>query len=208
MAQEQEQEWETTPTNGPFWFIIGGMYIGMLILFGWQTWQFVNFLFPEDQLLMKVLTLISFDIFALIWACTDLFFSFASRAAKHMVKWAWGVTFVLSLVASILYLVIQSFFRFHVSISPAMVDWGLSIAIFALTFDILCAMFFLYLEWNARHPHRDQFTPRKKASNKIQVPEQAVSNKFEDMQISPNTGPMPAMNGQIKKKPVGNTQTS
>src|SRR5205085_2766129 len=32
-------------------------YIGLLILFAWQTWGLVNFLFPDDQLLMKMLTL-------------------------------------------------------------------------------------------------------------------------------------------------------
>lgn len=39
-------------------------------------------------------------------------------------------------------------------------------------------------------------------SNKIAAP----SDKFEDMQISPNTGPMAAVNGNIKKKQGGATQ--
>lgn len=142
------------------------IYVGLLLLFGFQTWQFVNFLFPDDQLTMKVLTLISFDAMALLWGVADLYYAFMSKGAKTWVRVAWVVTFILSLVASILYLVIQAFFRFHVGISEAMVDWGYTISLFALTFNIITLMMFIYLEYSARHPHQDEFvgpwiTPRE-----------------------------------------------
>src|SRR5579863_9166280 len=65
------------------------IYGALLILFGWQTWQFVNFLFPDDQLLMKVLTFISFDFMALVWAVVHTFYRFASRGAQKWVIVAW-----------------------------------------------------------------------------------------------------------------------
>jgi len=133
------------------------IYIGLLVLFGWQTWQFVSFLFPDDQLLMKVLTLISFDVMALFWACADLYYAFASRGAKTWVRTAWILTFFISLLASILYLVIQSMFRFQLTVSIAFVDTGYAISIVTLTFNIVALMMYIYLEHNARNPHQDEF---------------------------------------------------
>lgn len=144
-------------SNGAILVVFGLLYAGMLILFGWQTYQFLDFLFPNDQMLMKVLTLISFDVLAFLWGATDLFYSFASRGAKAIVKWAWLITFLLSLGASILYLVFQSMFRFKLDVSQDMINAGYTISIVALTYNIVSIMFFLYCEYNARHPHQDDF---------------------------------------------------
>src|SRR5947207_2532461 len=100
-------------SNGLFWVIGAFIYLGLIVLFGWQTWQLVNYLFPGDQLMAKVLTLLSFDVMAVVWGAMDLFYSFASRGAKMLVRVAWIITFLLSLVASILYLSFQWFFRFQ-----------------------------------------------------------------------------------------------
>jgi hypothetical protein len=139
-------------------FLIGAaIYLGLLILFAWQTWSFVDWLFPSDQVLMKILTVLCFDIMALFWACVDLFYRFASRGARSLVRWAWAVSFILSLLASIFYLVIESMFRFQITISQQTVNTGYGITIGALTLNILFLTFFLYLEWLARHPHNDEF---------------------------------------------------
>lgn len=145
-------------TGGMGLYLIGGgIYIGLLLLFGFQTWQFVDWLFPNDQLLMKILTVLCFDVMALFWACADLFYRFASRGARSLVRWAWAISFLLSLLASIFYLVIESMFRFQVTITQTTVNIGYGVTIFALTLNILFLTFWLYLEWAARHPQQDEY---------------------------------------------------
>lgn len=147
-----------THTGNPVLFLIGSaIYVGLLILFGWQTWQFVDWLFPGDQLMMKLLTVLCFDVMALFWACADLFYRFATKGARTLVRSAWAVSFIFSLLASIFYLVIESMFRFQVTITPATVNIGYGITIFALTLNILFLTFWIYLEWSARHPHQDDY---------------------------------------------------
>ena len=179
------------PANVVITGIVYIVYIGLLILFGFQTWQFVNFLFPDDQLTMKVLTLISFDVMALLWGVADLYYAFASKGAKTAVRTAWVITFLLSLVASILYLAIQAFFRFHIGISVTMVDWGYTISLFALTFNIIILMFFIYLEWNARHPHQDEFVGPWIAPRQPKVPTggQQVSLAQTGTTVTPSLSP-------------------
>lgn len=149
--------------------VLSLLYLGLLVLFGYQTWMFVSWLFPDDQFLMKLLTLISFDVLSLLWACTDLFWKFADREARTLVRSAWALTFFLSLAASILYLVIESMFRFQVPISPITVDIGYGVSIFALTANILFLTFFLYKEYRARHPEDfeedEELTPDSMSHN-------------------------------------------
>lgn len=152
------QQKKAAHTGNPGLFIVGSViYLGLLILFGYQTWQFVDWLFPSDQILMKLLTVLCFDVMALFWACTDLFYRFKSRGAHTLVLWAWAVSFLLSLLASIFYLVIESMFRFQIALNEQTVDIGYGITIGALTLNILFLTFWLYLEWSERHPHRNEY---------------------------------------------------
>jgi hypothetical protein len=143
--------------NSPLMYAGLAMYAGLLMLFGWQTWQFVSWLFPDDQLLAKILTMLSFDILAAFWAIVHTFYRFADRGAKTWVVIAWALTFILSLLASVLYLVIQFYFRFSLAVSPAMVDIGYAVSILALVFNILALMAWLILEHQKRHPRQDEF---------------------------------------------------
>lgn len=143
--------------NGPILILLALIYGGLLILFGVQTWFFVNWLFPTDQLLMKCLTMLCFDVLALVWAVAHTFYRFRSRGAKRWVQIAWAVTFILSLVASILYLVIQSFFRFRIAPDINYIYTGYSVSILALVFNILALMFVLIYEYRAANPRQDYF---------------------------------------------------
>src|SRR5712691_6026859 len=125
------------------------LYGGLLLLFGVQTWLFVNWVFPDDQLLAKVLTLISFDVMALFWSLAHTFYSFKSHGAQWWVRIAWGLTFFLSLVASILYLIIQFYFRFHLAVDQTWVSVGYAVSIVALVANILALMAWLILEYVA-----------------------------------------------------------
>jgi hypothetical protein len=143
--------------NIGLFIIMTAVYVGLLMLFAWQTWQFVNWLFPDDQILMKILTVLCFDIMALLWSCLDLFYRFASRGARTLVRWAWAISFILSLLASVFYLIIESMFRFQVTLTQSAINVGYGISIVAVTLQVLFVTFWLYLEWNVRHPHMDEY---------------------------------------------------
>jgi len=197
---------EYKPANASIVVIIGILYIALLLLFGWQTWEFVNFLFPADQLLMKIFTIISFDVMALLWACTDLFYSFSSQSAKVLVKWAWGVTFVLSLVASILYLVIESMFRFNIVVDNSLINVGYGITIFALTFNIVCMMFFLYMEYQINHQKQDRFIPKQKQSwNTVVAVAQTAEIAAPERRTDPLLSTEKKTGGRVVKQPSQNS---
>jgi len=148
---------QSTSWNGPILALCAIIYIALLVLFAWQTWQFVVWLFPDDALLFRILTLLSFDILAAIWAGVHTFYHFGSRPAKTWVQICWAVTFIFSLVASVLYLVLLGFFRFHIAVTSAMVDVGYAVCIFSLVLNILGLMAYLILEYRAAHPRVDLF---------------------------------------------------
>jgi len=164
-------------TGGALFYLGAAIYVGLLILFAFQTWFFVDWLFPGDQWIFKLLTVICFDVMAVFWAATDLFYHFAAKGARTLVRWAWAITFILSLLASIFYLVIESMFRFQVPITPTTVDIGYGVTIFALTLNIIFLTFWIYQEWNKRHPHQDEYGDEDEPST--QKPYMTVQ---EDMQ--------------------------
>lgn len=143
----------TAHTGNTGLFITMGLaYVALLILFGIQTWLFVDWLFPNDELLMKILTVVSFDVMALLWACLESFYRFATAGTHTIVKWSWGITFLLSLIASVIYMVLQSMFRFHLEVSPQLINTAYGITITALVFNIVMITFFIRNEWMVRHP--------------------------------------------------------
>src|SRR5258708_140317 len=85
-------------TGGALFYLGAAIYVGLIILFAWQTWAFVDWLFPSDQLLFKLLTVLCFDVMAVFWAATDLFYRFAVKGARTLVRWAWAISFVLSVL--------------------------------------------------------------------------------------------------------------
>src|SRR6266487_3347611 len=147
MSEELEEAPEPG-YNWVFWIIGGFLYIGLTIYFGWQTWTFVDWLFPGDQLLMKALTLISFDVMSVFWGGLDLFYKFASPGAKTWVRVSWVVTFILSSIASVLYLVVESVFRFHLTVSSSTVNIGYIVSIIAVIYNIIALVLWIYLEWS------------------------------------------------------------
>lgn len=149
----------TRHTGGPLFIIIALLYIGLIILFAWQTFLFVNWLFPGDQIMMKILMVICFDGMDLVWGLCDLFYHFASKSTRTLVRFGWGISFVLSLLASIFYLVISSMFRFSIVLTPEQVDLGYAITIVAVVFQVVMVTFFLYIEWLVRHPYQDEWYP-------------------------------------------------
>lgn len=141
--------------NTGLFILVAVIYGGLLILFGWQTWQFISWLFPDDQVLIKALSMLCFDVMAAVWAAIDLFYRHATRGTRGIVRWGWGISFILSLVASILYMAMYAFTRMALIPAIWMIDVGYAVSLIAITVTVLLVMFWLYNEWSIRHPASD-----------------------------------------------------
>lgn len=145
-------------TGGHGLFIIGTcLYMAFIGLFLWQTASFVNWLFPTDQIIYRVITVTTFDIMALLWACIDTFYRFATRASHGLVKWAWGISFIASMVASIFYMVLQSMTRLDFVPDITYVNIGYGIVILVTVLQISFLTFFIRQEWMTRHPRVNDY---------------------------------------------------
>lgn len=150
------QRTPATGSNG-FFIIASVLYLAFLGLFLWQTAQFVNWLFPSDQVIYKVITVTTFDVMAILWACIDTFYRFATKGSHNLVKWAWGISFIASLVASVFYMVLQSMTRLNFIPSEAWIDVGYTIVILVTVLQILFLTFFIRQEWMIRHPKTNDY---------------------------------------------------
>lgn len=145
-------------TGGHGLFIIGAvLYLAFVGLFLWQTAEFVNWLFPDDQIIYRVITVTTFDVMALLWASIDTFYRFATRASHGLVKWAWTISFIASMVASIFYMVLQSMTRLDFTPDATYVNIGYGIVILVTVLQILFLTFFIRQEWMARHPKMQDY---------------------------------------------------
>lgn len=177
--------------NNLLFILFAVVYVALLILFASQTWLFINWLFPPDQLVMKALTLLTFDGMAALWAVGDLFYKFASPGAKTIVRTAWAISFLLSMLATIFYLVLESMLRFNIAITPDTVNVGYGVTITAVTLNVLFVTFFLYLEWRARHPEEYEFAQPTQHIWRSDAG-QAEEDPFPPLP-EPRTKPMPAL---------------
>lgn len=75
-----------------------------------------------------------------------------------MVRFAWAISFLLSLLASIFYLVLESMLRFSILITQEMVNTGYGVTIVSVTLTVIFLTWFLYLEWSIRHPMQIGYT--------------------------------------------------
>lgn len=176
LIREREREVTQQPkrshTGGAIFYFFALIYIGLLVLFCWQTAIFVNWLFPDDQVMMKILLVFCFDGMAFFYAVADLFYHFASKNTRGIVRWGWGISFFLSLLASVLYLIINSFFRFHLVIDSTWINVGYAVTIVAVVFQVCMVTFFLYIEWLTRHPYQDEYLPA--------LPERTATGPFTE----------------------------
>lgn len=143
------------------------IYVALLLLFAWQTLLFVNILFPDADLMMKVLTVFSVDGMGFVWANLHTFYRFAHPHAKGAVKWGWGVTYGLSALLSVLYLTFTYIFAFQHVTDPTYIKIGVGASIAALMFNIAELSIFLYFEITTRFPNEDEYelVDRKKSVN-------------------------------------------
>ena len=183
---------------------LGLFYLGLLILFAWQTIEFVNWLFPGEQLVFKILTFICFDVAAIVWLMIEVFFKkFDSRSETIAIVASIG-TFLLSLVATVLYMVIQGVFRFRLVVTQDMVTAGDIVSIVALVGNILLVMTFLYFEVVARLAYKQSHSRymRRKTRNVTQSNVTGVTppQLTQNASVTRNVTPLRSRNAQRQQR--------
>lgn len=146
----QQQTFRRPAGNVAFLIILGVVYLGFVMLFMWQTTEFVSWLFPDVQGIYRIIAVVTFDGMAIAWAVIDTFYFFSSKGMKTLVQWGWGVSFVASLVASVFYMMLQVASR--LSEQPDL-NWmyvGDGLVIGMTVLQILLITFFLRGEYFSR----------------------------------------------------------
>lgn len=142
----------------PITFTIASIFLlGFTGLFAWQTWQFVDFLFPSDAILMKILTLLSFDVMLLVYGSLDLFYPFVTSVSHNLIKVGWSVAGLLSIITTILFFSISSMLRFQIVITQSMVNWGYVIVTISVVVNMIILTFWWRIEWVTRHPRSYEY---------------------------------------------------
>lgn len=190
--------------------IFGLVYVCILGVFAVQTYFLVDWLFPEQNYFMKIVTVFSFDGVALLCALAEAFYSFRSRGSHQMTRVAWGIAFVGSCVCTGVWMILSASTKMDFPVPDWVVNVSYIVVTLVFVLVIVLATFAAMGEWRATHPllGYDGEGEDENLSDTPALP--APSNKFDDML---NTGPMlPAVNGngQIKKKVAqgGATQTT
>lgn len=198
-------------TGGIVTFSIASIFLlGFTGLFAWQTWEFVDFLFPSDAILMKILTLLSFDVMLLVYGMLDLFYRFATKLSHNLIKIGWGFAGFLSVTTTILFFTISSMLRFQVVISPALVDWGYVIVTVSVVVNMVILTFWWRIEWVTRHPRTYEYEAEEEEDEPVYSPPRALpatTNKValastvEVEEIPETTNKTPQLSTNKKKLP-------
>lgn len=191
---------------GNFWlpWIAALIYVGILGVFAVQTYDLVAWLFPATNWWMQVVTVFTFDGVALLCAMFEAFYTFRRRKSHHLVRGMWAGAFAGSCLATIFWMILSAATKLDFTVDPRVIDFAYGVVTVGFVAVIVLATFAFMGEYQAAHPRAAyEDDEEEDLFDAPSLP--APSNKFEDMQISPNTGPMPAMNGQIKKKQGGAT---
>lgn len=164
-----------TQSNTGLFTIVVLVYLALLLLFAWQTLLFVNIMFPDSDLMIKVLTVFSVDGMGFVYANLHTFYRFAHPHAKTAIKWGWGITYGLSALLSIFYLSFTYILDFQHITDQTAIKWGVALSIAALMFNLAIVSVFLYYEISTRWRHEDEYE-MVEAGNKNSVSIETVKD--------------------------------
>ncbi len=133
------------------------IFLALLGLFAWQTMLFVQIIFPDQDLVMKILTVFSVDGMGFVWSCLHTFYKFAHPSSKTSVRWGWAITYLLSILLSISYMILTYMLHFNHVTDPATIETGIGASIGALIFNLAMLSIFLFYEISTRYPNRDEY---------------------------------------------------
>lgn len=124
------------------------LFTAAVFVFAWQTWEFVNFLLPQENWLMKYLAVGNFDVMSLVWMLGELILMrWLTHASRVTMSLAGGIDFFLSTCATIIQLTIISSLRFDTAISPVLIYVAYGIIAFALVVNLISFVIVIRSQW-------------------------------------------------------------
>jgi hypothetical protein len=162
------------------WIVIilmGVLFATAVGLFAWQTWEFVNFLLPTENWLMKYLAVANFDVMSITWFMAELFLrKYLTNGAKTAMIIAGGNDFVLSTIATVIQLTIVASLRFDTAINPVAVYVAYGTIVLALVVNIITFIIVIKSQWPFIIGEK-VYSPIQPQANKIYSPNQQQANK-------------------------------
>lgn len=124
MSDNEEQE-----SGGALWIriIFFIVYCCFIIAYATQTFELVQWLFPDDNNFMRGVTVFVCDGCATGYALAEMFYPFRLRRSKQLVFGMWIFSFVLSTIATVIQIYLQSIHRI-----PHTIDFGIILVAYGL----------------------------------------------------------------------------
>ena len=180
--------------------ILAILAAGAIGLFAYQTWEFVNWLFPVENLLMKILAVVNFDIFSYVWLMVGLFLAPLLHPTSKSLAFIVGiVTFILSLACSVIQMMLAQSERFLTAIDPKIIYFAYALVILALVINIVTVLTLLHIQWpyisgekslddllHKRNPGFEEPTPEEERTRTAIISQMQQPTRSELAQASTN----------------------
>jgi hypothetical protein len=151
-----------------------------IVVFAWQTWEFVNWLLPSEQWLIKMLAVANFDIMSLVWILADLFLPLEPNA-KVTAAIAGGIDFFFSTVATVLELTVVAAIRFNQDIWPPYIYIAYAVIALTLVVNLVSFILVIRIQW----PHiisNENLTPAQPKNEPSGLALPPPPDKLDDLE--------------------------
>ena len=211
MQEQQEREPLSTPAILTI-IVLCLLGLGAIVLFGWQTWEFVDWLLPSERLLMKILAVLNFDGFSYVWLAAGLFLARILQSTTRSFTLIAGIVdFVLSLACTVIQMTLQSAERFFIHIDPNVVYLAYAVIVIALVINITTLMAIVHIELpillglppkpkkRRRFFAQAQTTAQERTFSSAEVQAMLEAVKSGQKAVGPDTSPLAEAPSPAKK---------
>jgi len=162
------------------------------------TWLFVDWLFPPEAFVLKILTLIFFDISAFFWGCMHLFGTPASKSSDQIISAGMIVDLILSICTTIAYFTIAYVLRFEPGFPVRNLVVTMDILVtFAVVYNAVLFMAYFSTEWRIRHPRKYLFAEVAPVYSPPRRAAQVAIIEEEPEQLPPPRANKPNKNSEL-----------
>lgn len=186
--------------------VVGIVYIGFLLLFTWQTWEFLATLFPTEDPFYLFLSVASIDGASLLFAALDVFYPFLDPSAKWWCNLMWGVTFAISMLATFLFLFFFHNPVLHISVDSVASGWVIladAIVVVAISLDVLILTIMIRKEIQAGALGNKNSSQAKQRLFTEEELRDALSRAYDEGRVEAegNKNSLPSVSSKNGKRP-------
>lgn len=128
--------------------VLAALGLGTAVLFGYQTWELVNWVLPQEAMLMKILAVLAFDGFSYLWLAASRFLKYQLRpGAKGWCQVTGVIDLVLSLICSIIQMNIAEAERYVYQIDIHLVYLANIIIVAAVVLNLVTLLAVVHIQF-------------------------------------------------------------